>query len=160
MSHYFKIRRLAGALCLIAPMLLGPLQAQAQTQNRMNPKAVAVTSNGPVTNVEAVNFVGAAVVSSRLVPDPDFGNPSLVMQFDLTGITGTGAQSGIKYVLTSQEHVIRPLAANQNVEFTFPMATDDNAPIAKVRTGSARFVMNVDLVSGLITSVNAVMTPR
>ena len=139
-------------------MLLAALPASAQ--NRMNSKAVAVTSNGPVTNVEAVNFVGAAVVTSRVVPDPDFGNPSLIMQFDLAGVTGTGAQSGIKYVLTSQEHVVRPLASNQNVEFTFPMATDENAPIAKVRTGSARFVMNVDIATGLITSVNAVMTPR
>ena len=158
MSHHFKLLRLAGALCLAAPMLLAALPASAQ--NRMNSKAVAVTSNGPVTNVEAVNFVGAAVVTSRVVPDPDFGNPSLIMQFDLAGVTGTGAQSGIKYVLTSQEHVVRPLASNQNVEFTFPMATDENAPIAKVRTGSARFVMNVDIATGLITSVNAVMTPR
>jgi hypothetical protein len=158
MSHHFKVRQLAGALCLIAPMLLASLPASAQ--NRMNAKAVAVTSNGPVTNVEAINFAGSAVVNSRLVPDAEFGRPSLVMQFDLTGVTGTGAQSGIKYVLTTQEHVIKPFAPNQNVEFTFPMATDDNAPIAKVRTGSARFVMNVDPASGLITSLNAVMTAR
>ena len=158
MSHHFKVRWMAAALCLVAPMLLAPLPALAQ--NRMNPKAVAVTSNGPVTNVEAVNFVGTAVVNSRVVPDLDFGNPSLVMQFDLTGVTGTGAQSRIKYVLTSQEHVIKPLALNQNVEFTFPMATDDNAPIAKVRTGLARFVMSVDLATSLITSINAVMTAR
>ena len=158
MSHYFKVRRMAGVLCLVVPILLASLPVQAQ--NRMNSKAVAVTSNGPVTNVEAVNFVGSAVVNSRLTPDPDFGSPSLVMQFDLTGVTGTGAQSGIKYVLTSQEHVVRPHASNQNVEFTFPMATDENAPISKVRTGSARFVMNVDLGTGLITSLNAVMTAR
>ena len=158
MLHHFKVRWTASALCLAALMVLAPLPALAQ--NRMNAKAVAVTSNAPVTNVEAVKFVGAAVVTSRVVPDPDFGRPSFVMHFDLTGVTGTGAQSGIKYVLTSQEHVIRPLASDQNVEFTFPMATDDNAPIAKVRTGAARFVMNVDPASGLITSVTAVMTAR
>lgn len=158
MSHYFKVCRTASALCLVIPMLLASLPASAQ--NRMNPKSVAVTSSGPVTNVEAVKFVGAAVVTSRVVPDPDFGTPSFVMQFDLTGVTGTGAQSGIKYVLTSQEHIIRRLAPTQSVEFTFPMATDENAPIAKVRTGTARFVMNVDLATGLITSLNAVMTPR
>ena len=158
MLHHFKLLRTASALCLAASMVLAPLTASAQ--NRMNPKSVAVTSNAPVANVEAVKFIGAAVVTSRVVPDPDFGRPSFVMQFDLTGVTGTGAQSGIKYVLTSQEHVVRPLASNQNVEFIFPMATDPNAPIANVRTGSALFVMNVDLVSGLITSVNAVMTAR
>lgn len=158
MLYHFKLLRTASALCLAASMVLAPLTASAQ--NRMNPKSVAVTSNAPVANVEAVKFIGAAVVTSRVVPDPDFGRPSFVMQFDLTGVTGTGAQSGIKYVLTSQEHVVRPLASNQNVEFIFPMATDPNAPIANVRTGSALFVMNVDLVSGLITSVNAVMTAR
>jgi hypothetical protein len=158
MSNYFEVRRTAGALCLLASMVLPQLPAQAQ--NRMNAKPVGVISNGPVTNVEAVNFVGSAVVNSRLVPDPDFGKPTLLMQFDLTGVTGTAAQSGIKYVLTSQEHIIRPFTPQQNIEFTFPMATDDNAPISKVRTGSARFVMNVDPVTGAITSLNAVMTPR
>lgn len=158
MLYHFKLLRTASALCLAASMVLAPLTASAQ--NRMNPKSIAVTSNAPVGNVEAVKFIGSAVVTSRVVPDPDFGRPSFVMQFDLTGVTGTGAQSGIKYVLTSQEHVVRPLASNQNVEFIFPMATDPNAPIANVRTGSALFVMNVDLVSGLITSVNAVMTAR
>ena len=158
MLYHFKLLRTVSALCLAASMLLAPLTASAQ--NRMNSKAATVTSNAPVANVEAVKFVGAPVVTSRVVPDPDFGRPSFVMQFDLTGVTGTGAQSGIKYVLTSQEHVVRPLASNQNVEFIFPMATDANAPIANVRTGSALFVMNVDLVSGLITSVNAVMTAR
>ena len=158
MLHLFKGLRAAAILCLATLLPLAPLTAQAQ--NRMSSKAVAVTSIGPVTNVEAVNFEGLAVVNSRLAADPEFGSPSLVMLFDMTGVTGTGAQSGIKYVLTSQEHVIKPHASNQNVEFTFPMATDPNAPIAKVRIGSARFVMNVDLGTGSITSINAVLTPR
>ena len=152
---------LLAAVAVLGLAVLLPLAPQlAQAQNRMNAKAVAVTSNGPVTNVEAVKFEGQAVVNSRLAADAEFGKPSLIMQFDLTGVTGTGAQSGIRYLLTSQEHVIRPHASNQNVEFTFPMATEENAPIAKVRTGSARFVMNVDLSTGAITSVNAVMTAR
>ena len=88
MLHHFKVRWTASALCLAALMALAPLPAWAQ--NRMNPKSVAVTSNAPVTNVEAVKFVGSAVVTSRIVPDPDFGRPSFVMQFDFTGVTGTG----------------------------------------------------------------------
>ena len=158
MFKQFQGLRAGSLICLAALLPLAPQLAQAQ--NRMNPKAVAVTSMAPVTQVEAVQFSGQATVNSRLASDPDFGQPSLVMLFDLTGVTGVGAQSGIRYVLTSQEHVIRPHASNQNVEFAFPMATDENAPIAKVRTGSARFVMNVDLGTGVITSVNAVMTSR
>lgn len=158
MLHTHKAHRVAVALCLAVLLPLASLSVHAQ--NRMNPKAVAVTSSGPVVNVEAVQFVGLAVVNSRLAADAEFGRPSLVMQFDMTGVTGTGAQTGTKYVLTSQEHVIRPLTANQNIEFTFPMATDENALVSKVRIGSARFVMNVDVATGAITSKNAVLTPR
>ena len=159
MLNCFEVRRTtAVAVCLAALLPLASLSAQAQ--NRLNASQVAVKTNGPDTDVEAVQFAGSALVNSRLVPDPDFGRPSLLMQFDLSGVTGTGAKSGIKYVLTSQEHVIRPFAMHQNVEFTFPMATDENAPIAKVRVGTARFMMNVDRDTGLITSVNAVLKPR
>ena len=78
----------------------------------------------------------------------------------MTGITGVGAQSGTRYVATSQEYVVRPHVPHQNIEFTFPMTPDTNAPIEQVRTGTARFVMNVDLVTGTVTSLAASLTPR
>ncbi len=158
MINQFNAGRVVAALCLAMALPLASMSTQAQ--NRMNPKAVGVTSQGNAGNVEAVRFEGQATVNSRLAADPDFGNPTLIMLFDLTGVTGTGAQSGTKYVLTTQEHIIRPLTANHNVEFTFPMATDEDAPISRVRVGSARFVMNVDTTTGAITSLNAVLTPR
>ena len=164
MIKHFNTRRVVAALCVAASLSLASTAIQAQ--NRMNPKAVGVTSQGNAGNagnagnVEAIRFEGQATVNSRLASDPDFGNPTLIMLFDLTGVTGTGAQSGTKYVLTTQEHIIRPLTANHNVEFTFPMATDEDAPISRVRVGSARFVMNVDTTTGVITSLNAVLTPR
>lgn len=158
MIYRLQVRRTAAAVCLTA--LLPFAWPSVQAQNRLQVNQVAVKTNGPDTDVEHVQFTGSAVVSSRMVPDPDFGKPSLLMQFDLTGVTGTGAKSGIRYVLTSQEHVIRPFANHQNVEFTFPMATDENAPISKVRVGTARFMMNVDRDTGAITSLNVVMKPR
>ncbi len=158
MINHLNARRVVAALCVAASLSLA--SASIQAQNRMNAKSVGVTSNGPASNVEAIRFEGQAVVNSRLAADPDFGNPTLIMLFDLSGVTGTGVKSGIKYVITSQEYVIRPLIANHNIEFTFPMATDENAPIDKVRVGSARFVMNVDIATGAITSLNSVLTPR
>ena len=166
MINHLHARRVIAALCIAVTLPFASMSAQAQpaqAQNRMNPKAVGVTSQGNAGNagnVEAIRFEGQATVNSRLAADPDFGNPTLIMLFDLTGVTGTGAQSGTKYVLTTQEHIIRPLTANHNVEFTFPMATDEDAPISRVRVGSARFVMNVDTTTGAITSLNAVLTPR
>jgi hypothetical protein len=158
MINHLEVRRIAAIVCLTA--LLPLAWPSVQAQNRLQVKQVAVKTNGPDTDVEHVQFAGSAVVNSRMVPDPDFGKPSLLMQFDLTGVTGTGAKSGIRYVLTSQEHVIRPFAIHQNVEFTFPMATDENAPISKVRVGTARFMMNVDRDTGEVTSLNVVMKPR
>lgn len=150
--------RVGAILCIAALLSLAPPLAQAQ--NRMNAKAVAVTSTAPVAEVEAVNFSGQATVYSRLASDREFGKPSLVLLFDLTGVTGVGAQSGIRYVLTSQEHIILPHASTQIVEYIFPMATDENAAIVNVRTGSARFVMNVDMATGVVTSVTSVLTAR
>jgi hypothetical protein len=158
MINQLNARRVVAALCVAA--LLSLASASIRAQNRMNPKSVGVTSNGPSSNVEAIRFEGQAVVNSRLASDPDFGNPTMIMLFDLSGVTGTGVQSGTKYVITSQEHIIRPLVANHNIEFTFPMATDENSPIDRVRVGSARFVMNVDISTGAITSLNSVLTPR
>jgi hypothetical protein len=56
------------------------------------------------------------------------------MLVDMNGVVGVGAASKTRYVLTSQEYIIRPHVVNHNFEFTFPMATDENAPIAQVRT--------------------------
>lgn len=161
MINYLHAHRIAAVLCIAVTLPLASMSTQAQ--NRMNPKAVGVMSQGNAGNagnVEAIRFEGQAVVNSRLAADPDFGNPTLIMLFDLTGVTGTGAQSGTKYVVTSQEHIIRRFAPHQNIEFTFPMVTDEDAPIAKARVGSARFVMNVDPGTGEVTSLNAVLTPR
>ncbi|MCY7301407.1 MAG: hypothetical protein LH616_19630, partial [Ilumatobacteraceae bacterium] len=95
-------------------------QLATTSQGRMNQFAVAATSNAPVSGVEPVQFSGQAIINSRMVPDPDFGKPTFILLIELAGVTGVGAQSGTRYVLSSQEHSIRPHAANQNVTFIFP----------------------------------------
>ena len=147
----------ATAVCLAA--CLSSAQAQPASP-RMNPRAVAVTSDAPVTTVEAVRFAGQAVINSRMAPDPDFGQPSLIMLFDLSGVVGTGAQSGTRYIIPAQEYVVRPHVANQVVEFVFPMTPDVNQPVTAARTGLARFVLNVDLATGDVTSNAAVFSAR
>jgi len=155
----FKILGIVSALSLAA--LLPTSHAQSlQAQGRMNKNAVAVTSNAPVTAVEAVIFSGQAIVNSRMSPDPTYNRPSMILDFDLSQVTGVGAKSGITYILPAQEYVIRPHASNQVVELTFPMTTGPDAPLANARTGHARFAMNVDTTTGVITSLTAVLTAR
>ena len=127
----------------------------------MNRNAVAVTSVNPAAvNVEKINFAGEAIVNSRVALDPDFNQPSLIVLFDLLNITAVGAQSGTRYVVSSQEYVIQPLAPNQNIDFTFPMTTDVNAPLEMARTGSAHFVLQVDLLTGVVRTNAAVFSAR
>jgi hypothetical protein len=113
-----------------------------------------------VTAVEPVLFSGRAIVKSRMVPDPLSNQPSLLLDFDLTQVVAVGTTSGISYILPAEEYVIRPHATNQRVELTFPMVTNPNEPLAKARTGTARFAMNVDATTGAITSSTAVFTAR
>ena len=157
MSTLLKTIGIGTAISLAA--WLSSAQAQP-TPPRMNQKAVAVTSDTPVASVEAVKFSGQALISSRMAPDREFGRPSLVMLFDMSGVVGVGAQTGTRYILPAQEHVIQPHAANQNVEFVFPMTPDVNQPITAARTGLARFVLNVDLATGTVTSIASVLNAR
>ena len=160
MVNSFRALGIAAAISLAA--MTPQAQAQsAQAASRTSQVSVPVTTLAPiVVAVEGLRFSGQAVISSRLASDPDFGRPSLVLLFDMTGVTGVGAASGLLYRALSQEYVVRPHAMNQNIGFTFPMATDPDAPLASVRTGDARFVMNVDLATGAVTSVTAALTPR
>lgn len=151
---------IALAISLAALPPLAGAQSVTPPQMRMNQTAVGVTSTAPVNGVEPVQFSGQALIKSRLAPDVEFGKPTFVMLVDLTGITGVGAQTGTKYILSSQEYIVRPHAASQSVELTFPMATGPDATIDRVRTGSARLVMNVDVGSGAITSTAAALSAR
>lgn len=149
--------------CVIFLATLVPLaQAEsAQGSFRMNQTAVSVTSlASPDPAVEGILFSGQATVYSRLAENPESGSSTLVLLIDLSGVVGVGAQSGTRYLLSSQEYLVRPHVANHHIDFYFPMATDQNAPIASVRTGAARFVMNVDPVTGVITSLASSLTPR
>ena len=160
MLQTIRALRVASALSLAALLPLAQAQS-AQALVRMNANKVSITSlASPSLAVERILFSGEATVNSRLAKVADFGNSTLIMLIDMSGVVGVGAKSGTRYVLSSREYIVRPHAANQTIEFTFPMTTDENAPIGAVRSGSARFVLNVDLDTGIVTSLAASLTPR
>lgn len=157
MLAHLKPIGIAAAISLAA--WLSGAQAQPISP-RMNQKAVAVVSGTPVVSVEAVKFTGQALISSRMAPDREFGRPSLIMLFDMSGVAGVGAQTGTRYILPAQEYVILPHVSNQVVEFVFPMTPDVNQPVTAARTGLARFVLDVDLATGDVTSIASVLSAR
>ena len=154
-----KSPRVALVLCLAAMLPTSQAQVVKGTVT-MATTTIAVVTLGPiVSTVEALQFSGSAVIKSRMVPDPAFGKPSLILLFDMSGVSGR-SRSGLLFQALSQQYVIRPHQPTQNVEFTFPLAILPAAPLSLVLTANARFALNVDLGTGAITSVAATVAPR
>src|SRR5687767_3374393 len=109
---------------------------------------------------ESVNFAGQAKVSSRLAPDPDFFKPRLVLSIDLSGVTGVGAMSGAKYVISGPELVQKSVAASHAIEITFPFRSSASAALS-ARSGVASFVIDFDVNTGAVTGASGnVSTPN
>lgn len=136
----------------IAAIVLALLGAAAQAAEPV-PVAVTGTVDG---SPEGVRFQGSAMVGSRLAPDPDFGRPRLVLTFDLTGVAGTGMQTGAKYVVYGPEIMHRPVAAAHSVAFLFPFKTS-SADAARARSGSAVFELTFDTATGAIKSATGTL---
>jgi hypothetical protein len=100
---------------------------------------------------ESVAFSGQAQINSKLVPDPDFGKPSLLLTIDLGSVSGVGSSTNAKYVISSQELVQRRVAASHRVEITFPFVKSGMG-MSATRTGVASFALDFDVNTGAVTS--------
>lgn len=139
-------------LVAVAGQALWWADAVAQTASLSNTALVPI--KGLVTATpENVSFSGQAKVTSRLAPDPDFNKPMLVLTIDLTGVTGVGASSKAKYVISGPEIVQLPLALWHPMKITFPFTRSSGT--ATEGTGLASFAFNFDLATGAITSATA-----
>jgi hypothetical protein len=148
---------------LLACLALLSVPALAQEASSLFAAPVAQKSLVPVRGVvtgapESVTFTGNAVVLSRLAPDPDFNRPRVVLTLDLTGVAGTGAQSGAKYVISGPEFTQRQVAASHAIEFTFPFKSNVSAAAATARTGVASFVLDFNVSTGAVTGASASVT--
>jgi len=109
---------------------------------------------------ESVAFSGQAQIGSRRAPDPDFNNPMLVLNVDLTGVSGVGLSTRKKYVIRGPEIVQRRLAFSQQVEITFPFVESGSTGMSSARSGLASFALSVDVNTGAVTTATAsVATP-
>jgi hypothetical protein len=112
--------------------------ASAVVQSTQSSLTAAATGRVDGTP-ETVDFSGPVTINSKRVPDPDFGNPDVVvLSIDLSGVTGTGRITGQSYGVSTQGIVTRPLIQNDTVVVTFPFSTSDGTAY---QTGAA----NLDL---------------
>jgi hypothetical protein len=149
----------ARTVAIAALFVAGALPATAQDaaqpaeQDAMQTTVVQVTSRPSATAAKPVNFTGQAVIKSRLDIDKETGNHTLVLTFDMSGVTGQSETTGNRTLNSVQETLVRRLAPSQEIEFPFPIAPPNpNHTLQDVSTGTARFSLNVDLATGAITS--------
>jgi len=141
----------AGAQTTSATMMSAPTTSGLATSSASAVPIKGIVSGQP----ESVSFSGQAQIQSRLVRDPDFNKPSLLLTIDLGGVPGVGSSTKAKYVIPSQENVQRPLAPSHRVEITFPFMRSGNTNMTSVRSGVASFALDFDVNTGAITGATA-----
>jgi hypothetical protein len=130
------------------------LSAQPLTSTALTSSAL-VTSGQP----ESVSFSGQVLINSRLVPDPDFGRPSILLRIDLSGVSGVGSSTRARYVVSNQELVQRRLAGSHVVVINFPFTASDGS--GAPQTGVASFTLDFDLNTGAVTTATGTIgTPN
>jgi hypothetical protein len=118
--------------------------------------AVGVSIKGIVSGKpESVAFSGQAQIKSRLVRDPDFNRPSLLLTIDLGSVSGVGSSTSATYVIPAKELVQRGLAASQLVEITFPFLKSSSTDLTSARSGVASFALDFNVDTGEVTNARA-----
>jgi len=133
-----------------ATMMSAPTSAGLTTASVSGVAIKGIVSGQP----ESVSFSGQAQISSRLVQDPDFGNPVLLLTINLGSVSGVGSSTNAKYVILGPENVQRHLAPSHRVEITFPFMRSGGSN-SSARTGVASFALSFDVNTGLVTSAAA-----
>jgi hypothetical protein len=167
-----------------APLLLAALvasalsgsPANAQTSLSASTTSTASTSSTTTTTAtsalvavsgvvsavpESVSFSGQAQVSTKVVTDPDFGNPpTVVISIDLSSITGVGSSSKNKYLISNQEILTRTLIAADTVQMTFPFYVSGSSAIGATTIGKASFSLSFDMTTMKLTGASgAIASP-
>jgi hypothetical protein len=130
-----------------ALMLSAPVTTNLATASTSGVSIKGIVTGQP----ESVSFSGQAQIGSRLVRDPDFGRPVLLLTIDLSSVSGVGQSTKAKYVVPTQELVQRHLAPSHDVEITFPFVRNGTDG-SSARTGVASFALSFDPSTGAVTS--------
>ena len=143
--HPHSVRALcAGAALAFAAAL--PAMAQLAS-DAMTTNLVAVTTDTNLPN--SINFSGNATLKSRLAKDPEFGKPSLVLHFDLSGVVGVGKSDRKKYFVSTNEEVVVPHGPSQNVQFGVAVYANPADALSTVRTTVKPRVTSLSVLSVL-----------
>jgi len=73
-------------------------------------------------------------------------------------VSGQGLSTGATYVTESQEEVMRPLVASDQVEITFPLYSEGLGGLTSARAGLASFTLTFDVGTGALTGGTATIS--
>jgi hypothetical protein len=156
-----KLRRLSLA-CVALALVAATASSSWWTAGPSAHAAVAWNSAAvPITGTvtgrpESVAFSGRVRIQSRLAIDPDAARRSkILLQIDLSGVTGVGVSTAATYAVPAREVVFRKLAASDVVRITFPFHPASSRATTSSRTGVASLALNFDTATGAITSASA-----
>jgi len=123
--------------------------------------SVAVAIFGTVDGApEGVYVSGVAQITSTVMKvGPKFNHPrSVMLSIDLHDVSGQGLSTGATYVTESQEDVMRPLVASDQVEITFPLYSAGLGGLTSARAGLASFTLTFDVSTGALTGGTATIS--
>jgi hypothetical protein len=131
---------------------------QAQTQTQAQTLSQSSTTG---TLTEAVTFSGKAVVNARVLEDPDFRTPPIVLlSIDLSGVSGVGATSKKKYVTTDKQLVQRRLRPSDSVQISFPFWQSGTSATASGPVGVMTVTLTFDVNTKTLTAAaGSITTP-
>ena len=111
------------------------------------------TVDGPPESVFLSGLVQITFVVTR---DPDRGKrPSVLLDIDLSNVSGVGLRTGTKYVTSGGQRLIRRLVATDVVEVTFPFFPSGPGGSALARQALASFTVTYDVATGRVMSATA-----
>jgi len=123
--------------------------------------SVAIAIFGTVDGVpERVYVSGVAEITSTVMKaGPKFNHArSVMLSIDLHNVSGQGLSTGATYVTESQEEVMRPLVASDQVEITFPLYSEGLGGLTSARAGLASFTLTFDVGTGALTGGTATIS--
>jgi hypothetical protein len=140
-------------LVAIAGWLVGGSQPAQAIVSIASQGTTVIPYSGTVEGApEPVFLTGSIVVTTRVVRDPDFGTPPRVLyDFDLINVVGKGLRSGVRYTAPQGDRLVRPLAATDRVEITFPIVPNRTGGILSARQAVATFTFAFDAKAGAFT---------
>jgi hypothetical protein len=138
---------------IIAPIVIAPAMVSAVVAV-VTGAPIPVAVNGTVGAAgDTVDISGQITVTTRIIPDPDFGSPNnLELIVDFSNVKGNGKGNGTSKFATEAQTVIhRPLLALDPIEVTFPYTQGNN--VNSTKTAVATLMVSFNASTGVaITS--------